>query len=245
MPTTTTCPGCGATLNAEYTPGQITYVNCTYCKNRVAVTAPGIHEAGPVTAPDADTARIRRMAVALAAAAAFIIMGAAASVIVFRGSAPVDGTTGGDTLAPETAGRSDTIVCYGDRSMLLENETITRDKTAIVTSGRCRLTVRNVNLSSPATTLVASGDSVVTIDNSTVSGGSAAVIASGSARVRIVGSTVKSAGTGLISSGSSVVDLDNSVLKGNQLAYIQSGEGRIILSRTKVQGRVAGKAESR
>ena len=68
MPTTTTtCPGCGATLNADYTPGQITYVTCAYCNNRVAVTAPGIHEAAPAAAPAADPARVRRAAMALAA----------------------------------------------------------------------------------------------------------------------------------------------------------------------------------
>ena len=248
MPSTTTsCPGCGAALNAEYTPGQITYATCPYCKNRVAVTVPGIHEAeGVAPAPSAaDPARIRRMALMLAIAGVFVIIGAAVSVLMFRRGEPVDEPTGGDSIIPETADRSSTIVCYGDRRMVLENETITKDKTAVVTSGRCRLTIKNASLSSPSTTLVASGESVVTVDNSTISGESTAIIASGNARVRIVKSSVKSAHTGLISSGSAVVDLDRSLLQGGDSAYIQSGDGRIILRDTQVQGRGTGTVETR
>jgi hypothetical protein len=248
MPSTTTsCPGCGAALNADYTPGQITYVSCPYCNNRVAVTAPGIHDAGQAApAPAAvDPARIRRMALILAVAGAFVVIATAGSVIVTRMSAPEEKTVMSESLVPETADRSSTIVCYGDRRMVLENETITKDKTAVVTSGRCRLTIKNASLGSPSTTLVASGDSVVTIDNSTVSGESTAIIASGRARVRIVTSSVKSAHTGLISSGSAVVDLDGSLLQGGESAYIQNGEGRIILKDTQVQGRGTGKVETR
>lgn len=248
MPSTTSCPGCGAAINVDYTPGKITYTTCPYCKYRVAVTAPGINDiARPVVepVPDAPTPDRRPARLALLAGVVALVIGAAAAMLLVRSKVPENRQAAGETLTPATAEPSSTIVCYGDQRMTLNNETITKDKTAVMASGNCRLVIKSSSLASPSNALVATGDSVVIIEQCTLSGGNNAIIASGNARVRITGSIVKSGNTALISSGEAVVDLDGSVLDGGDSAYIRSGDSRIIMKDTRVSGRTQGTAETR
>jgi hypothetical protein len=206
------CPNCGAPLDAELTGGRISYVTCSYCKTRVAVTDLERDKALPERAPAEYERKKVFMLVAIAGAVFALTVIAAVVMMLLRKPArhesmPVSKkkqAVDDATLMP--------INCYGDQDLAIKNKILHSESTILYASGNCRITIVNSKLLTPAVAVVASGNAVIYADNSTIQGKNVGLVMSGSSSARVNNSVLKSDNIALWVSGNAAVEMERSVI---------------------------------
>ncbi len=247
------CPGCGARLDPTEADLARGYAACSYCKAQVRFKKRREDSTGrPVYVTVFRKPRGRGMALVATGGAALVLI--IAVVFIWTMKAPRrprasrTGTLkvseglaippGAVAITPETQ-TAFPIVCRGDRTMSIRNQSFKKDGAVLESGGSCAVFIDNATLVSGDGLLKITGNGSVKIENSNLAGKSFALWTSGSVSVIIGNSNITGETTAIHATGSSSVTITNCNLTA-PVAASTSGNGSVVLVNTNVKGRTLG-----
>jgi len=244
-----TCPGCGAMLDPGEADKARGTTTCRYCKARVRLKRSDEGKADWLLFTGTD----RRPGKYLVIFMILTIVGATlVGILIFLMSAMVsrkkaDGPAAGRLpegtirISAETQSTFP-IICRGEKSIAIVNQSFTRDGAILDSGGPCRVFIDNTTLVSKERLITINGTGTVIIENSNLTGGSCALWVSDSVTVVISNSNISSDSTAVHAAGNASVSIRNCNLTG-ALAARAAGRAKIVIANTTVKGGTEGDIE--
>ncbi len=244
-----TCPGCGAMLDPSEADKARGIITCRYCKARVRLKRSDKGKAAwlPFTGPDRRPGKYLMIFMLLTIVGATLV-----GILIFLMSAMVsrkkpDGPAAGRLpegtirISAETQSTFP-IICRGEKSIAIVNQSFTGDGAILDSGGTCRVFIENTTLVSKKRLLTVTGTGTVTIENSNLTGGACALWVSDSVTVVISDSNINSDAIAVHAAGNASVTIRNCNITG-AVAARAADRAKIVIANTTVKGGTEGDIE--